>query len=532
MKRYVFLLVTLISGSLLAGCAAAPDPLSSEASSLDTAAAEAIIGEGEAPAAQDDSSATPQTTGTCPSDAAQPVSDTSPVDTAAPLEDGSAGDDAAFGACCLLDGCTEDLPQIDCERHGGQFLGPGTKCTACVPPEQIAATLDNMDSDLDGCSDLKELLQGTNRLVPGDCRDIDGDGIDNDEDPDVDGDGIPNVKDDDIDGDGIPDEDDPDPDGDGKTGHDDPDEDGDGLSDRWDLDDDGDGELDATDDDEEGDEEDDDDDDDDDDEEEEGEKDQLLDLMEQFRTGKISQADCNAIAKEIVNHFDAREDKADIQYMLMKVVELSKVVQREWVKSNTPPGIEAIDEVYGQLDKAIQLARGTEDQLDKKKLPEVMQDFKARTSSMVNLAKTFSTLRFDELGFIVDRMRGTFEPQKLQDISELMGDFIDPHAWNDHEKEAAELLAFEHGSSSLGKSFGKAEALDLLNATARLRQRANSLQGTKAEKDEKFQSLLDRMNEVSEDKPNITDALEQVESEDDQQNGDEDDEEGDEDASG
>jgi len=472
------------------------------------------------------------------------VDDTSPTDTpadtAAPLEDTSASDDdAAFGACCLLDGCTEDLPQIDCERRGGQFLGPGTKCTACLPPEQIAATLDNLDSDLDGCSDLKELLQGTNRLVPGDCRDIDGDGISNEEDSDVDGDDIPNVKDSDIDGDGVPNESDPDQDGDGKKGHDDPDEDGDGLSDRWDLDDDGDGELDATDDDEEGDDEDDDDDDDDDDEEEEGEKDQLLDLMEQFRTGKISQADCNAIAKEIVNHFDARDDRADIQYIMLKVVELSKVVQREWVKSNIPPGIEAIDEVYGQLDKAIQLARGTsKEPLDKAKFPEVMQDFKARTYSMVNLAKTFSTLRFDELGFIVDRMRGTFEPQKLQDISELMGDFIDPRAWNDHEKEAAELLAFEHGSSSLGKSFAKAEALDLLNATARLRQRANSLQGTKEEKDGKFQSLLDRMKEVSEDKPNITDALEQVESEEDQQNGDDDDgdgddeEEGDEGASG
>lgn len=534
-------LLTLGLAGLLAccwGCPADPDAVdvlvagSSDPTSETT---EHSTGNGDAV----DAPATGSTDATSSEAASSPGDETGVTDPWGAQDPSSADDQTPapsryVGVCCLPEGCAPDLAPAPCELRGGQFL-VGADCSSCLSEEEITAALDSIDTDRDGCSDLKELLQGTNRLLPGDCRDIDGDGIDNDEDPDIDGDGIPNAEDDDIDGDGIPDEDDPDPDGDGKTGADDPDEDGDGMSDRFDLDDDGDGKTDSDEKADDDDDDDEDEDDDDGDDDEDG-KDKLLDLVERLREGKITEADRNAIANEIVNHFDAREDKADIQYMLMKVVELSKVVQREWVKSNIPPGIEAIDEVYNQLDQAIQRARGTsKEPLDKKKFPEVMQDFKARTSSMVNLAKTFSTLRFDELGSIVDRMRGTFEPSKLQEISELMKDYINPRAWNNHDKETAEILAMERGCSSLGKSFDKAEAKDLLDATARLRQRANDLQGTKAEKDEKFQSLLDRMNEVSKDKdkPNITDALEQVESEDDQQNGGDDgDDEGDEGASG
>jgi hypothetical protein len=148
-------------------------------------------------------------------------------------------------------------------------------------------------------------------------------------------------------------------------------------------------------------------------------------------------------------------------------------------------------------------------------MPEVLRDFMARATAVVNMAKTFPSLSIDELGVTVSSLRNTLAPKKLEDVSELVGAFVPDRAIGKPDDERKELRLLSHGTSSLGASFADAEGLDLLSTAARLRDRANRRGGTEAEKEARYTSLLDRMSAVSKDKPDITDALEQVEQEDD-----------------
>jgi hypothetical protein len=425
--------------------------------------------------------------------------------------------DSPLGACCLSNVC-QVVTEAQCLQAGGHFQGAGTDCSACqLADEQLIAILSQRDCDNDGLTDLQELFLGTDPCDSANGPDIDGDGIPNEDDPDVDGDGVLNVSDPDIDGDSIPNGLDPDPDGDLKTGPDDPDEDGDGLSDRWDLDDDGDG---VWDDDEvaSGEEE-------DDQEEDAGEDettDRLLDLVERLRTGEITEQDRNEIANEIVKRLDGTDRKLSVQAALFEIAKQARLPERPFAPKGVPPAIEAIDAVYDQLAEAVQLARSQQknpkEPLDPQRMPDVMDDFVARTGAIKHLGGAFTRVNFTDISKNVSQLRTGLDPVKTEQVAVEIGQALQGFdGLGDGSKERTWLGHMSRGASALGKAFPDAVATDLVNKADLLFQLADEQGGTDDDKSKKFQGLLDRMAEISDEEPDIQKAFDQVK--DEEQNG-------------
>lgn len=430
------------------------------------------------------------------------------------------------GACCLSDGCVSVTEEV-CAQIGGSFLGVGRPCDAEACQVALLAAI---DSDADGCSDLNELLAETDPHRPGDCRDIDGDGLPNVEDPDVDGDGRPNEIDDDIDGDGRANDEDDDPDGDGDAGEEDPDEDGDGLSDRFDLDDDGDGEAD----DEDADNADDDEGEDDDEEEEEDDddepEDRLQDLIERLRDGKVTAGDRAAIAREIAKRLQADDDKRqEVEELLRVALEQAQDPLRLAPENGVPRTISSMDAVYRQLKLAIEVARKGQSDPDAKlqpeRMPAAMKDFLARVSSITTLGEAFHFMSHEDIGAQVRFFARSLNSEQTQEMAQVIADELPRFdGRGSPEGEANWLEQMRHGAVALKTAFPGVQSRKLVDTSHELFRKAERTGGQRSDRTAEYHGLLRKMSQAALEHDDIDAALEQVISDEEAEDGEEEEE--------
>lgn len=298
--------------------------------------------------------------------------------------------------------------------------------------------------------------------------DIDDDEIPNEEDPDVDGDGMLNESDNDIDGDGEPNGYDKDADGDGKSGKDDPDEDGDGLSDRFDLNDDGDGLFDDEDQDDDGDGDDEDDDPEEEDDDDDDEPQPLDDLIERQRDGTLTDEDRAKIAKEITDRLDNPRVNDIVLKAIQDLGNRSDDLLRENGGGTNPPQIDAVDAVYSQLSKALNIARRQAnieagDPTTDAAVKQALGEFIPRLQAMDELSKSFQLQSIRDLGLAVTDLRaGLGDASRVRDFAQALtrSAATDPIGID----EENQLTKLTDGAAILGSTFSDTSGGDLLDS--------------------------------------------------------------------
>ncbi|MBI5763108.1 MAG: hypothetical protein HZA51_06255 [Planctomycetes bacterium] len=315
-------------------------------------------------------------------------------------------------------------------------------------------------------------------------EDADGDGIVNVDDDDIDGDGIKNTEDADIDGDRLLNDEDPDIDADGVENDDDFDADSDGLSDRFDLNDDGDDEPDDEDEDDMADE----------------PKTGLEDLADRLKRGALSENDKNRIVDEILKRLDSQDLKNQLQAALVDIVAQATDPDRLARPLTVPAGVDAIDQLYEQLDDAIKEAKRGQFNpngpfQNRARERKAAEDMVLRARTMATIGRTFPTMLIDDINESTKKLRSDMGPERLLAFTQGMRDHVNPNAIGGIGSEKRELDALTLGGSVMGKSFSDADPEDIFDGIERLRSRAvlaDPSEGTTA----KYSRLLNRLSEI------------------------------------
>lgn len=315
-------------------------------------------------------------------------------------------------------------------------------------------------------------------------EDADGDGIMNVDDDDIDGDGIKNDEDRDIDGDRAENDDDPDIDADGIENDEDFDADSDGLSDRFDLNDDGDDEPDDEDEDDMSDE----------------PKTGLDDLADRLKRGLLTDADKSKIVDEILKRLNSQDLKNQLQAALIDIVAQATDPDRLARPLTVPAGVDAIDQLYEQLDDAIKEAKSGQFNpngpfQNRARERKAAEDMVLRARTMATIGRTFPTMLIDDINESTKKLRSDMGPERLLAFTQGMRDHVNPNAIGGIGSEKRELDALTLGGSVMGKAFGDADADDIFDGIERLRARAvlaDPLEGTTA----KYSRLLNRLSEI------------------------------------
>jgi len=335
--------------------------------------------------------------------------------------------------------------------------------------------------------------------------DVDGDGVPNEDDPDIDGDGILNTQDPDIDGDNFENDLDFDIDGDGIANDDDFDADADGLSDRFDLNDDGDDEPD------------DEDLDDMDDEPKTG----LEDLADRLKRGLLSDSDKDRIVQEIMSRLSSDDLKLQLGNALVNLILEATSPDRLARPLTVPAGIDALDQLYEQLDEAIKEAkRGQFDPngpfQNRARQRKAAEDMVLRARTMATMARAFPTMLIDDINESTKRLRSDVGPERLLEFAQGISDHISPGAIGGVTSEKRELDALTKGGSVIGSAFGDADVDGIFDGIDRLRARAadtsaNPLESSSA----KYDRMLNRLAEIKSQSSStsLDDAVTQVEAE-------------------
>lgn len=408
---------------------------------------------------------------------------------------------------------------------GALVLGVALLMMACSPSGQSLINPPKAVTDPSGLSpeEIAYLSLLFSRAgVPFDLSNIppdtDGDAIPNIVDPDVDGDGVPNADDDDIDGDGLLNTEDPDIDGDtfdndfdfdidgdGIANDDDFDADADGLSDRFDLNDDGDDEPDDEDEDDMGDE----------------PKAGLEDLADRLKRGLLSDDDKDRIAQEITNRLDSDDLKLRLRTALADIVTQATNPNRLARPLTVPAGVDAIDQLYEQLDEAIKEAkRGQFDPngpfQNRARERKAAEDMVLRARTMATVAHAFPTMLIDDINESTKKLRADMGSDRLLEFSQGLRDHISPGAIGGITSEKRELDALTKGGSVIGSAFRDADVDGIYDGIERLRARAadtsaNPLESSAA----KYDRMLNRLSQLKRQSSGLSldDAVTQVEME-------------------
>lgn len=339
--------------------------------------------------------------------------------------------------------------------------------------------------------------------------DVDGDGILNTADADIDGDGAPNAEDDDIDGDGLENDDDEDIDADAVENDEDEDADSDGLDDRFDLNDDGDDEADDEDEDDAG------------DDEDSEPKTGLEGLSDRLKRGLLSDNDKDRIVQEILDRLDSQDLKTELQAALVQVVASATDPNRLARPLTVPAGVNAIDQLYEQLDDAIREAKRGQFNPDgpfqnRARERRAAVDMVNRAKAYASLSRAFPTMLMDDVNESVKSLRTALEGERLTSFARDIRDHISPTAIGGIGSEKRELDALTKGGRIIGAAFDDADSDSLFDGIERLRARAATADPAVESVDEKYDRLLSRLGEIKSQSSSISldRALTQVETED------------------
>lgn len=335
--------------------------------------------------------------------------------------------------------------------------------------------------------------------------DVDGDGVPNEDDPDIDGDGQPNTQDADVDGDGFDNDFDLDIDADGIANDDDFDADADSLSDRFDLNDDGDDEPD----------------DEDPDDRHDKPKTGLEDLADRLKRGLLSNSDKDRIVQEITKRLNSNDLKLQLGNALVSLIVEATSPDRLARPLTVPAGIDALDQLYEQLDEAIKEAKRGQFDPDgpfqnRARERKAAEDMVLRAQTMATMARAFPTMLIDDINESTKKLRSDMGSERLLEFSQGLGDHVSPIAIGSVAAEKRELDALTKGGSVIGSAFRDADVDGIYDGIDRLRARAadtsaNPLESSSA----KYDRMLNRLAEIKSQSSSssLDDAVTQVEAE-------------------